>query len=171
MALRCSRVCTVFDYTYLATFHHWWFLKSLFQLSYEYSVSDIWPLVHADGSSEGIPLGNQSGFRWGFRTGVWVSAVIIAHGLDVAAAPHASTRNLPSAVTCAATAVPTSPVFGWDLRHSHICTIVHSHISIKKELRVIHNLQLQHCELKSTTMSKAWSNLVLVWFFINGLNS
>lgn len=67
-------------------------------------------MIHADGSSERVPLGNQGGFGRGFGAGVRVGAVLVAHGLDVTAATHAAARDLPSAVVGAAT-IPSSPVF------------------------------------------------------------
>lgn len=77
-------------------------------------------MIHAGRSFEGVPLGDQGGFGRSFGTGVRVSAVVIAHGLDVAAAAHAATRDLPTAVDGIAATIPTSPVFRGDLGHSHM---------------------------------------------------
>lgn len=66
--------------------------------------SDYWlgcgggALVHADRPAEGFSLGDEGWFGWGFGAGVWVSAVVVPHGLDVAATAHTSAGDLPTTV-------------------------------------------------------------------------
>lgn len=103
-------------------------------------VGGVWPLIHADGSSEGIPLSDQGGLGRGFGAAVWIGTVVVTHGLDVTAAAHATAGNLTAAV-CAAVSAP--PVFWGNLRHNRIHLKINNSPS---KILTIRQLWVASCE-------------------------